>query len=56
MRDSFLGFVAIAAVKIAHQRLFKDAITSTVEFFDEDTFFALGEMLHPQSAFIPEAE
>ena len=55
-KDSFLGHIATAALKISDQGLFKNAIRSTATVLHEDVFFTLGEALHAQCAFITEGE
>jgi hypothetical protein len=44
-KDLFLGPIAIAAMVIADQGLFRDAVHSVTDSFDENAFFILGELI-----------
>lgn len=44
-KDLFLGPIAIAAMAIADQGLFRDAVHSVTDSFDDNSFFILGELI-----------
>ncbi len=48
-KDSFLGQIAIAAISIANNGLFRDAVDSLSSGFDKTTFFDLGKLICFQS-------
>jgi hypothetical protein len=55
-RDSFLGEIAIAAIVIADQDLFRDAVHLVVDGFDESAFYTLGGLTCFQALVVPEDE
>ncbi|MCJ1391367.1 hypothetical protein MMC18_004230 [Xylographa bjoerkii] len=56
MKDLFLGQIAAAAMFVADQSLFRNAVRLVTSGFDESTFFALGELVDFQAPVIPEAD
>ena len=55
-KDLFLGKIAVAAIFISDQGLFRNAVHSVTNSFNENTFFALGELTCFQSPVVPEDE
>ena len=55
-KDLFLGPIAITAVVIADQGLFRDAVRLVTNGFDENAFFGLGGLICFQPAAVLEDE
>ena len=52
-KDLFLGKIAVAAIFISDQGLFRNAVQSVTNGFNESTFFAIGELTCFQSPAVP---
>jgi hypothetical protein len=55
-KDLFLGPIAIAAITIDDQALFRSSVGSVTDGFDQRTFYALGEFTGFPRLVIPEDE
>ena len=55
-KDLFMGKVAVAAVFIADQGLFRNAVHSVTTGFNESIFSVLGELICLQTPVVPEKE
>lgn len=55
-KDLFMGPIAIGAIFIADQTLFRNAVSSVTNGFDESAFFNLGELICFRAPLIPEDE
>lgn len=53
-KDLFLGPVAVAAIFIADQGLFRSTVRSVTNGFDENTFSAFGELICFKTPMVPE--
>ena len=55
-KDLFLGPIALAAIFIVDQKLFRHAVRSFTDSFDKSTYSALGEHICLQTPGVPENE
>lgn len=55
-KDLFLGPIAVAAIFIVDQSLFRHAVRSVTDSFDKSTFLILGEHICLQTLVVPENE
>lgn len=55
-KDLFLGPIAIAAIFITDQGLFRNTVRAVTNGFDENIFFVLGELVSFKTPTIPEEE
>lgn len=55
-KDLFMGHIAVAAMSIAHQGLFQNAVSAVTNGFDEGTFSVLGKLISFDRPVVPEYE